>query len=133
MEVLRLPDPRRLEIEIFGLRVFLEERTAEERYQMESAVADPENEVSPFVLSLVAITGAFQCNIKQGFSNWRYNRHFRFSYLKRHLKESQIDFLIEELGKLEYGEEEYLRLKELGESSKKPLAVVSYQGKQSGA
>ena len=111
---MQLPEARKVEIEIFGRKAFLQERTAEERYQMEDAVA--QEEIPDYVIALTAITSALFCNIKPGFWNWRKNRLFRFRNLRKNLKNTQIEFLTEEIGKLEYGEE-YEELKKKAQAA----------------
>ncbi len=56
---------------------------------------------------------ALECNLKPGLWNWWRNRKFRRRYLKKVLKVSQIEFLNDQIGELEYGEE-YKDLKKKG-------------------
>ena len=125
---MKLPEAKKIEVEIFGRKAFLQERTAEERYQIEDAFSQKNEDAGTYnyVLTLTAVASALSCNIKPGFWNWRQNRLFRFSYLKKNLTWTQIEFIVEEIGKLEYGEE-YEDLKK-----KSQKMVAAYQEKLSG-
>ncbi len=103
---MKLPEPRKIEIEIFGQKAFLQERTAQERYHVECAFSDRNGDTSlDYILPLRALECALACNLKPGFWNWRKNRRFRYNHLKKNLVSSQIEFLLEEIGRLEYGDE----------------------------
>ena len=104
MDFLKLPDPIRVEIELWGSKVFIEERTAEQRYFIEDVLAHQNGDTGlDFILTIQAIAFALECNIKP----WRpfRNRKFKRRYLKRHLKASQIEFLFDQLNRLELGDE----------------------------
>ncbi len=103
---MKLPEPRKIEIEIFGEKAFLQERTAQERYLIEGAFADRNGDSSlDFILTIQALEYALACNIKPGFWNWRENAKFRRRNLKKKLSMSQIEFLLDQIHRLEYGDD----------------------------
>ena len=123
---MKLPEPRKVEIELFGEKAFLQERTAQERYLIEGAFADRNGDTSlDFILTIQAIEYALACNVKPGFWNWRKNRKFGRRNLKKMLSMSQIEFILDQLDRLEYGDD-YEDLK------KKTKAEIKVKTKSTG-
>ena len=104
MDFLKLPDPIRVEIELWGSKAYLEERSGSERNYVRNTLARVNgDEGLDFLLNIQSLTNALASNIKP----WRpfRNRKFRRRYLKKHLKVSQIEFLFDQLNRIELGDE----------------------------
>lgn len=134
---MNLPEPKSIQISLFGQDVILTERTAEERFQLEDAMASRNGASSfDYIISLKAIECALQGNVAP-LPSWfrlikrrkivRINKTFMIGNLRDKLSWTQIEFLLNELGKLEWGDD-YEQIK------KKALkaAVKVSTGKQSG-
>jgi len=146
-EVIEFPEPRKKSIKIFGVDAILQERTAEERRNIEKAFADRngvDGDMISYALTFKIIESAFVGTLrlvpKIRFIKWykakRYNRLFTWDYLRDKLAESQIIFLIDEINKLDYGEAyEEIKKKWDDESKKKvetkPKAEQGLTTKQS--
>ena len=132
---MKLPEPRKVEIEIFGEQAFLQERTPEERYDLETAAAEQNGSADfqwNYVLALKQIELALKCNILpvpswvrplKRFRAIKRNHVFRYKHLRKVLTQSQIEFLSNESGKLDYGDEVWEDLKKKAQAmAEKELA-----------
>lgn len=126
--ITRIPEPRKIEIEIFGEKAFLQERIPEERIALEKAAAEQNGSADfqwNYVVTIRQISSALECNILPVPPWWlRPFKHFKVRkrnllfgerHLKKTLTESQINFLSNESGKLDYGEEVWGDLKKKGQ------------------
>ena len=111
---MNLPEPKSIRISLFGHEAILSERTAEERFQLEDAMANRNGASSfDYIISLKAIECALQQNVVPLPSWFRpierrktasKNKAFRISNLRDRLSWTQIEFILNELGKLEWGD-----------------------------
>ena len=110
-----LPEPRRVKIRLFGVVAWLSERTAEERRNIEKTFADrngADSDVLTYALTFKIIESALACNVRTASRfdfvrrtwNRKWNRRFGWEYLRNHLSESQILFLIDKINQLDYGD-----------------------------
>lgn len=110
-----VPEPRQTPLRIFGVDVFLQERTKENRRAIEIAFAEKngaDSDVLDFALTFQIIESALVCNLRSPlrihFLKWyhpiRWNTLFSWNYLRKKLTESQIIFLIDEINKLDFGD-----------------------------
>ncbi len=110
-----LPEPRRVKIKIFGVVAWLSERTAEERRDIGRAFASrngADSDVLTYALTFKVIESALACNVRtfpkfdfvRRAWNYKRNRIFSWEYLREHLVESQIIFLIDKINQLDYGD-----------------------------
>ncbi len=110
-----LPEPRRVRIKIFGVVAWLSERTKESRRDIEKAFASrngADSDVLTYALTFKVIEAALSCNVRvfprfdfiRRILNYKRNRLFGWEYLREHLTESQIDFLVDKINLLDYGE-----------------------------
>lgn len=132
---MELPEPRKTAIRIFGVDAFLQERTAEGRRDIEKAFSSRngvDSDVLTYALTFKIIESALSCNLKSSlrihFIKWyhpvRRNALFGWSYLRKHLTESQIIFLIDEINKLDYGDKyEEIKKKMKTTQPKNPVPV----------
>jgi hypothetical protein len=131
---MNVPEPKSIEIVLFGQTVSLTERTAEERFQLEDAMSNRNGDGSAltYIASLKAIECALSKNVKRLPSFLRpikrrevrqWNKIFEFNNLKK-LSWTQIEFLLNEINKLEWGDKyEELKKKALAaaiDSQEKP-------------
>lgn len=135
---MNIPEPKSVEIKLFGETVLLTERTAEERFQLEEAVASRNGDAGSFdyIISLKAIESALRINIKtlplwlrpvKRIKTAKWNALFGIKNLRKSLAWSQIQSLLDELGKLEWGDDyESIKKKATGG------AVTQSRGKSSG-
>lgn len=117
-----VPEPRQTPLKIFGVDVFLQERTKESRRSIESAYAQrngADTDVLDFPLTFKLIESALISNLRSPlrihFLKWyhpiRWNTLFSWEYLSMKLTESQVIFLIDQINKLDFGEKLYEELK----------------------
>ena len=111
---MNLPEPKSIRISLFGHQAILSERTAEERFQLEDAMTNRNGASSfDYIISLKAIECALQQNVVP-LPSWftpikrhriaRANKAFGINSLRDKLSWTQIEFILNELGKLEWGD-----------------------------
>ncbi len=128
---MKVPDPKKQEIEIFGITAFIQARTALERRQID-AVISRNGEVHSYdsMITIKAIENALSCNLKpvpsifsfrkrRKTKNW--NRLFTFENIGS-LTWDQLEFLLDVLGEMEHGKQVWDEIKKKDELAKEKLS-----------